>query len=169
MYTIEDIRHIAIQIELNGEQTYRVAAQRSLHPEMAKILDWMADEEHRHGKWFESMPANAKEVPEEYLEMATLGRSLLKEMVEGKTFSLDGKRLDGAEDVAAVLSQSLSFEEDTILFYEMLKAFMESQRDVAQLERIIHEERGHVTLLQDLMDKMRKGADVDLAGFDTLK
>lgn len=169
MYTIEDIRQIAIQIEHNGEQTYRSAARQSPHREMAKILDWMADEEHRHGKWFKSMPTEARELPGEYLEMAALGRSLLREMVEGKTFSLDGKRLDGAEDVIALLSQSLGFEEDTILFYDMLESFMENQRDVAQLERIIHEERGHVKVLEDLMDKLLKGVDVDLAGIQIFK
>jgi rubrerythrin len=169
MYTIEDIRQIAIQIEQNGEQTYRSAARRSVHREMAKILDWMADEEHRHGKWFKSMPTEARELPGEYLEMAALGRSLLREMVEGKTFSLDGKRLDGAENAIAILSQSLGFEEDTILFYDMLKSFVENEHDAAQLERIIDEERGHVKVLQDLMDNLLKGADVDLEGIQILK
>jgi rubrerythrin len=169
MYTIEDIRQIAIQIEQNGEQTYRSAARRSDHREMAKILEWLADEEHHHGKWFKSMSTNAKEIPGEYSEMAALGRSLLREMVEGKTFTLDGKRLDGAEDVIGILSQSLGFEEDTILFYDMLKSFMEDKQDVAQLERIVHEERGHVKVLQDLMDKLLKGVDVDLEGIPILK
>jgi rubrerythrin len=169
MYTIEDIRQIAIQIEHNGEDVYRSAARRSDHREMAKILDWLADEEQRHGKWFKSMPTDTKAVPGEYSEMAALGRALLREMVEGKTFSLEGKRLDGADDVIAILSQSLGFEEDTILFYDMLKAFMEDQRDVAQLERIIQEERGHVKILQNLMDKLLKGADVDLAGIQIPK
>jgi len=115
------------------------------------------------------MPTDTKAVPGEYSEMAALGRALLREMVEGKTFSLEGKRLDGADDVIAILSQSLGFEEDTILFYDMLKAFMEDQRDVAQLERIIQEERGHVKILQNLMDKLLKGADVDLAGIQIPK
>lgn len=169
MYTIEDIRQIAIQIERNGEKTYRSAALRSPYPEVAKILNWMAEEEHRHGKWFESMPSDAKEVPGQYLEMEALGRSLLKEMVEGRTFSLDGERLDSAKDVTGVLTQSLDFENDTILFYDMLKAFMEDQDGVAQLERIINEERGHVKLLEKLREKLLKGADIDLTGLETFK
>ena len=164
MYTIEDICQIAIQIEHNGEQTYRSAASRSTDPDLAKMLNWMADEEHRHGKWFESFPIEVKAVPEEFLEMEEMGRSLLKEMVEDKTFSLDGDRLDSATDVIEVLTQSLDFEKDTILFYDMLKAFVEEEGSVAQLERIIEEERGHVNVLQKLMEKLVKGVDVDLTG-----
>ena len=164
MYTIEDIRQIAIQIERNGEQAYRSAARMCAKQEVEKILIWMAEEEHRHRKWFESLPLEAKEVPKEFLEMEAMGRSLLKEMVEDKTFSLDGECLHSAPDVIAVLSQSLDFEKDTILFYEMLKAFMEDQGSAAQLEKIIEEERGHADLLKKTMDKIIKGERLDLKG-----
>jgi len=169
MYTLDDIRQIAIQIEQNGEQTYRSAAKRAGSPEVAKILNWMADEEHRHGKWFDQMPTGAKEVSNEYQEMEELGRSLLKEMVENKTFSLDGDRLDATTDVLEVLSQSLEFEEDTILFYDMLKAFMEDQSGVAQLDLIINEEQGHVKVLKKLRDKYVNGVDVDISSIETLR
>jgi len=169
MYTLDDIRQIAIQIELNGEQAYRSAANRSEHHDVAKLLNWMADEEHRHGKWFASMPIAAKEIPNEYQEMEELGRSLLKEMVENKTFSLDGDRLDAATNVVDILVQSLEFEQDTILFYDMLKAFIEDQDGINQLSLIIDEERGHVKVLQKLKDKFVKGIDVDISCIDTIK
>ncbi len=169
MYTLEDIRQIAIQIEQNGEQAYRSAARRADHPEVSKLLNWMADEEHRHGKWFANMPTDAKKAPGEYKEMEDLGRALLREMVEDKTFSLDGDRLDSATDVVAVLAQSLEFEEDTILFYDMLKAFMDDQRGVAQLDLIIEEERGHVKVLKKLRDKYVDGVDIDMSSIEMLK
>ncbi len=169
MYTLDDIRQIAIQIEQNGEQAYRLAAKRAGHRDVAKILNWMADEEQRHGRWFAKMPTAAKAVPTEYQEMEALGRSLLKEMVENKTFSLDGDRLKSATDVLDILAQSLEFEEDTILFYDMLKAFMEDQSDIAQLDLIIDEERGHVKVLKKLRDKYVDGVDVDISSIETLK
>lgn len=169
MYTIEDIRQIAIQIEQNGEQTYRSAAKKTEHREAAKILNWMADEEQRHGKWFASMPASKKEIPNKYKEMEDMGRSLLKEMVENKTFSLESDLLESATDVVAILGQSLEFEQDTILFYDMLKAFMEDQAGVAQLDLIIAEERGHVKVLKKLMDSFLEGADIDITCIESLK
>lgn len=161
MYTIEDIRQIAIQIEQNGEKTYRSAALNADSPELEKILNWMADEEHRHGKWFKAMPAKVTENPSEYPEVEALGRSLLKEMVEDRTFSLEEDRLESAEGVLDVLIQSLDFEKDTILFYDMIKSLMEDHDGIAQLELIIDEERGHVRVLERLMDKFKNGSDID--------
>ena len=62
-----------------------------------------------------------------------------------------------------VLTQSLEFEKDTILFYGMLKPLMEDQDGVAQLELIIDEERGHVRVLEKIKDKFVRGVDVDLS------
>ncbi len=169
MYTLEDIRQIAIQIEQNGEQAYRLAARRADHPEVAKILNWMADEEHRHGEWFANMPTDVKKAQREYQEMEDMGRSLLREMVENKTFSLDGKRLGSATDVVAVLHQSMEFEEDTILFYDMLKAFMDDQGSAAQLDLIIDEERGHVKILKKLREKYVDGVDIDMSSVESMK
>lgn len=169
MYTLEDIRQIAIQIEQNGEETYRLAANRADDQEVSRILNWMAEEERRHGQWFASMSTDAKKASDEFQEMEALGRSLLREMVENKTFSLDGDRLGSATDVVDVLVQSLEFEEDTILFYDMLKAFMEDQKGSAQLDLIIDEERGHVKVLKKLRDKFVKGVEVDISCIETLK
>ncbi len=169
MYTIEDVRQIAIQIEQNGEQAYRSTAERVEHSDIARILNWMADEERQHGKWFAALPVDPKEVPDEYRDMEDLGRALLKEMVEDKTFSLNGDKLVSASDVVAVLAQSIEFEQDTILFYDMLKAFMEDQGGGAQLDLIIDEERGHVKVLTKLREKLVAGADVDVSCIESLK
>jgi rubrerythrin len=54
MFTIADIRHIAIQIEKNGEETYRKAASEATDPDIGQILGKMADDEKRHAQWFEN-------------------------------------------------------------------------------------------------------------------
>ena len=38
MFTLSDIRNIAVQIEENGEQTYRRAAERSVDPERKRLF-----------------------------------------------------------------------------------------------------------------------------------
>ena len=55
MFTLTDIRNIAVQIEQNGEETYRRAARQTSDPELAQMLNWLADEEKRHGKLFASI------------------------------------------------------------------------------------------------------------------
>ena len=96
MYTFEDIRDIAIQIERNGERTYRKASEITKDPELAKILLWLADEEHRHKKWFNALQTERKLSPE-HREMEAMGRALLQDMVKDQPFSLDAEQLDGAK------------------------------------------------------------------------
>lgn len=161
MYTIEDIRIIAIQIERNGEKTYRMAGKKAKNHELAEVLLWMADQEQRHAQWFETLQMRRK-VSMEHREMEAMGRSLLRDMVHDQPFSLDAQQLDRADDVADLLTQSLEFEQDTILFYDMLKGFIEDNETAAQLDIIIDEERGHVKALERLKDKYAQDRDVNL-------
>lgn len=161
MYTIEDIRDIAIQIERNGEKTYRSAAEQSTDEKMKTLFNWMADEEHKHAKWFENMVTMKPPIIPEHREMEAMGRSLLQEMVKNQTFSLDSEALGSAKNTEALLRLSLGFEEDTILFYEMLKNFIDEEQTAAQLEMIIDEERGHVKLLKSLSGRLSSGSEID--------
>ncbi len=142
MFTITDICNIAIQIELNGENTYRRAAQTCKDPEISRIFEQMADDEKQHARWFESLRID-KELTEEQREMEAIGKSLLQEMVKDKTFSLDGESLSKAENIETLLDLSQGFEDDTILFYEMLCGFIDDPETISHLKQIIAEEKSH--------------------------
>ena len=45
MFTVADIREIAVQIEKNGEAAYRAAAQLISDSAVSEIFTWMAEEE----------------------------------------------------------------------------------------------------------------------------
>jgi rubrerythrin len=150
MFTLSDLRDIAIQIERNGVEAYRSASQRIVDPEIAAVVALMAEEELRHLNWFKQLSTGVN-APSEHPEIEAMGRSLLKEMMESRTFSLGSEPLQRAVDVSAVLSQSLGFEEDTILFYNTLGAFIETPAAKDQLEEIIAEERRHVEMIERMM------------------
>ena len=149
MFTLNDIRNIAIQIEQNGEQIYRSAGKRAHNPQMAHMFDWMADEEMRHGQWFKALKVPSQ-TSAAHDEIETMGRSLLQEMMKNQTFSLEDTQLQTLTDISELLTLSLEFEHDTILFYEMLRAFIEAAETIEQLNIIIAEERGHVQQLRRL-------------------
>ena len=149
MFTISDIRNIAIQIEKNGEETYRKASKAAKDPQVAELLAWMADEEKRHAKWFSNFQSNKKLTPEQQ-EIEAMGRTLLQEIVKGNTFLLDENELQNAKNVEEVMTKSITFELDTILFYEFLIGFLDDQDAVKQLRMIIEEERNHIKQLQQL-------------------
>ncbi len=149
MFTMADIRTIAIQIEENGEAAYRQAAARSTDPERARLFTWMADEERRHCEQFAALTLDRPLTPEQ-AELEAMGRSLLQDIVRSQTFSLDGKQLDEAASLAQVLDQSIEFERDTIQFYEFLVSFLDDPAVIRQMETIIAQERGHVQQLDAL-------------------
>lgn len=156
MFTIADIREIAIQIERNGEEVYRRAGNRATDPEMAEVFKWMATEEKRHACFFAKMTVDAPLSPEQS-DLESMGRSLLQEMVRDKTFSLDRESLNATEDLDQVLNQSKEFEEDTILFYEFLRNIVDDEGVKRQLSTIIAEERSHADLLAGMIEARSEG------------
>ena len=151
MFTFGDIRNIAIQIEKNGEETYRNAAEKAKDPQIAEVLTWMADEEKRHASWFTKLQSS-KPLTREQQEIEAVGRSLLQEMIKGNNFLLDEKELNNAKNVEEVIAISKSFEQDTILFYEFLIGFLDDKEAIGQLRKIIEEERNHIKQLESIED-----------------
>jgi rubrerythrin len=149
MFTIGDIRNIAIQIERNGEETYRNASKAAKDPQVAKILAWMADEEKSHAKWFDNLRSNKPLTPEQQA-IESMGRTLLQDMIKGNSFLIDEKELQNAKNVEEVVAKSITFELDTILFYEFLIDFLDDQEAIDQLKIIIEEERNHIKQLEQM-------------------
>jgi rubrerythrin len=149
MFRITDIINIAVQIEKNGEQSYRQASEHVTEPEVREMLLWMADEEKKHRKWFESFEDNTEIAPE-HEELEAMGRSLLQDMIASETFSLDQDRLNNTDTLSELFSQSKAFEEDTILFYQFLKGLIDDPEASTRMDLIIAEEKKHSERLDNL-------------------
>lgn len=151
MFRITDICNIAIQIEKNGEASYRQTAAQVTDRKISELLSWMADEEQRHRQWFCELRSEAV-VPPEHAELEEMGRSLLRDMVANQTFSLDQEQLNRTETLRELLTQAKAFEEDTILFYEFLRGLLDDEEAARGLETIIEEERLHAERLEELVE-----------------
>ena len=149
MFTVSDIRNIAIQIESNGEETYRTAARLTDDLRVSSVLARMADDEARHARWFERIQST-RPLTAEQKEMEQIGRVLLQDMIKGNAFLLQADALTGAETVQEVLVQAQGFEADTVLFYEFLLGFIDEEETKDALAQIIVEERSHLANLQGL-------------------
>ncbi|MBU1566945.1 MAG: ferritin family protein [Proteobacteria bacterium] len=156
MFTIADICNIAVQIERNGEETYRKASEASKNPTVAEMLASMADNERRHGEWLANIGSN-KPLTEEQREMELVGRTLLQDMIKGNHFLLAESELESTKTVREVLARAKVFEKDTILFYQFIQNFLDDKDAVGRMETIIAEERKHLQCLEDL-EKSRQGA-----------
>ena len=147
MFTMADIREIAVQIERNGEDAYRKAAASVKDSALREIFIRMAEEEKAHRAFFSTIESS-EPISEEQRELEVMGRQLLQEMVADQTFSLDREMLAATDDLAEALSQAQTLEQDTIMFYEFLLNLVGDDEIRQQLELVIEEEKRHIEQLE---------------------
>lgn len=150
MFEIKEILDLAIRLEKNGESTYRQAIQQSGDEELKAMLDWMAQEEAQHARWFSQL-RSALEQGDKNPFLEEMSRELFEDLVGNQSFSLkeiDFAALETAEELVAVF---IEFEKDTVLFYEMIAPFIEDGKTHRHLQDIIAEENRHIARLKDFI------------------
>ncbi len=160
MFTLDDICNIAVQIECNGERTYREASVMTTVPHFSQLFQKMADDEKRHAEWFENIKLT-KPVSPEQQELEAMGRKLLQDMVKEQTFALEQESLNIEEEVDELLEQFISFERDTIIFYEFLGGLVDETESRKQLEMIIEEENCHIDHIREMITVLKERLKVD--------
>ena len=151
MFTAKEIIDLAIKLERNGEAVYREAIQKVANPGLIHLLEWMADEEVKHADWFAEMK-HALETTNDNPFAEEMSRELFNEMLGEKNFSLkeiDFSTIDTIDDLIQVF---IEFEKDSIIFYEVLKPFVEDPLARESLQKIIDEEKRHIEHLKGVAD-----------------
>ncbi len=148
MFSITEIIELAVQIEKNGEKSYRRAQQAASDDALKAMLGLLAEEEGDHQQWFRDLKNRiiSKAVDPDLEEMA---RGLFQGILGEKAFALDELNPADLSDLTALLQISAEFEKDTVLFYEMLEPFIEEAESRDHLKAIIEEEKGHIRRLQE--------------------
>ena len=151
MFTAAEIIELAIRIEKNGEKTYRKALEKVSDISMVTLLQQLADEEVEHAKWSAELKEKVGAITNDP-ELEAMGGTILKSVLGEKAFSLTDADFSRIEDRRKLLETALEFEEDTILFYELLGTFMGDEESLQGLQKIIEEERRHVRNLKDTLE-----------------
>ena len=154
MFTLGEIIDLAIRIEKNGEETYRKAQEEVSNPPLASMLKWLAEEEVEHEKWFTRLKEKVATVAEDP-KLEEIGKNILQGVLGDQAFSIKDADFSKMEDINSLLELAVEFEKDTILFYEMLSAFIDDEETLSQLEKIIEEEKSHVQLLEEFLEKKK--------------
>jgi rubrerythrin len=150
MFTIIEVYDLASQIEKNGEAFYRNALKDLSHPGLNPLFQWLAEEEVRHQKWFSQRKDSQKNALGN-ADSEDIGGEILKNILGNQTFSLKEADLSNIRDMVALIKLAIQFEEDTIVFFEMIRTLIEDEKTLEQLNEIIEEEKGHVRALQDVL------------------
>lgn len=147
MFSIEEICDIAIRLEENSEAVYRQAISHINRPDLKQLLEWIAEEEIDHQKWFadlkDRLAGNETQPP---ADPSSIG--ILRQFVGNQSFSLADTDLSACSDPNELIETFIEFERDTVLFYEMLAPFIREDPAKAQLQEIIDEEKNHIDKLQ---------------------
>ena len=152
MFSTNEILDMAIRLEKNGEAVYRSAIEKVSKPELASLLEWMADEEVKHAEWFSNLKINL-ETKHSNPFMEEMSRELFNDLLGNENFSLkdvDFSTLDKTNDLIAIF---IEFEKDSVLFYQVLEPFIEDPVTLENLNKIIDEENRHIQRLQEFIGR----------------
>ncbi|NLI82738.1 MAG: ferritin family protein [Deltaproteobacteria bacterium] len=153
MFSASEIFDLAIRIEENGEYFYRKAAADLKEPKLMEMLHEIANDELRHREWFLKTKRSAGIGGIESL-LSRLSGTFLQEAIEDHGFSLEEVDFSAISDERSLLEVAMGFEQDSITFYEILSGFVEDEQTRKYLEAIIEEEKGHVALLEERMNRL---------------
>ena len=150
MFTMDDLLEIAIKMEKNGEAVYNSAVVEMKNRELKTLLEWMANEEASHRKWFADQKNKlCLEMDEDRLKKMV--PQVLQNMMGEKSLSLGDINFSELTKVSQLLETFVGFENETILFYELLEMFIEEEKVLNGLKKIIREEKNHIEKLRSMM------------------
>ena len=149
MFTMDDLFDIAIKMEKNGEAVYMDSLARIDKRDLKELLQWMADEEARHRNWFKDQKHKLN-IGVDEADLKEMVPGVLEQMMGENTLSLDDIDFSKIKNIADLLQTFIGFEEDTIMFYEMLEMFIEDEAVKKGLTAIVKEEKQHADKLREM-------------------
>jgi len=152
MFSAAEIIDFAIQIEQNGENLCRDVARKKIDPDLASLLEWMAEQEAQHIQWFSDLRLKVTTTGN-LTRLEQFGKGLLGDVLGDQTFSLRDADFSKIQNIKDLLSLLIEFEQDTVLFYEMLHTAVEDEKTVSLLDKIIAEENEHVVQIKNYFYK----------------
>jgi rubrerythrin len=151
VFEIKEILELAIRLEKNGEATYRKAMASCSDESMNALLQWMADEEVSHREWFAALKSDLDSgVKNPFIE--EMSRQVFKDLVGGQSFSLKEVDFSKVGSTHELISIFIEFEQDTVLFYELIAPFIEDEETRGHLQRVIAEENRHIDRLREFKE-----------------
>lgn len=145
-FTADDVFEMAEQLERNGNQFYREAAQNTDNPEYKKLLVGLADMEVQHEKTFVDLRSelSGNEKTATVFDPQNEAALYLRALADTKVFF--EKKIDFSS-MKGVLKAAIVAEKDSIVFYLGMKEMVPEKYGKDKLDKIIKEEMGHIKIL----------------------
>lgn len=158
-FSAPEIFEIAVQIEKNGYAFYSKAAETFTKPEHQSLLRQLAQMEVAHQHTFEELRAQlvAADQPPAWNDPENEAVRYLQAYAGGHVFNQgeDPTRFIKPETpLGEVLIEAIKREQSSILFYIGVKELVHENLGRPKIDAIIREEMGHITLLNDELEKL---------------
>ncbi len=155
MYSPGEILNLAMIIEENGEEFYYELADLAKDSCTRELLKKLAEEENKHRQRFLELKRHIDRIykPD---ALEKVSRFLTSEAFGARLFSLDREKLKSIGSFEDALQLAITLEEDSIIFYELLKSLSDREETLKVLEFIIKEERSHVNTLKEIALSLEK-------------
>jgi len=157
-YSLTEIMEMAVQTEKGGKLFYETVAAQSRDESLKNLFSWLAGEENRHIRVFESIAATIKvppgETPANWEEVVPY----LKALTDSRYFLGKDKALSLAREARSTgqaVEMALAFEKETLVFY-LEAADMVPSLNRPAVEALIREERAHVRKLTGFLQTCKR-------------
>jgi len=145
-FNAKDIFEIAKQIEINGAQFYREAANRVDEDKHKQFLVGLAEMEDSHEKIFADMQADLStgEAAQTTFDPEDENALYLKALADTRVFF---EKDQPETSMKGILTAAIAAEKDSIAFYLGMKELVSEKQGRSKVDDIIKEEMSHIKLL----------------------
>ncbi len=153
-FNVNEVFEMAKQIERNGAEFYRKAAE-SVSGENKEILLKLAAFEDQHEKDFAMVQSNLsdKEKESSFFDPDEETKDYLKALADMRVFFEKGIDVSSMENI---LKDAIVAEKDSILFYEVMKNIIPENLGKNKVDDIIKEEMRHIVILKSKLEEIKK-------------
>jgi rubrerythrin len=157
IYSIDEVFQFAIQIEKSGYSYYKKMTERFKDlPEIAKLFDFLAEEEVAHDDTFSALLSKLKtyDYAENYLEEYI---TYIRAFAENSIFSDDklAAEMEEVDNPDSAITFAMRREQESINFYHELKNLVPPEEH-ERLDIIIGEEKKHYMMLYSMKADLAK-------------
>jgi rubrerythrin len=145
-FNADEIFEMAEQMERNGAQFYRDAAENAADSSNKEMLIGLSKMEVAHEKMFESMRAELTAADKASTVFDPTGEAslYLRALVDSRVFFK--KEID-VTSMVEILKSAIEAEKDSIVFYLGMKEAVAEDLGKDRIDVIIKEEMGHIQVL----------------------
>jgi rubrerythrin len=145
-FNADEVFEMAEQMERNGAQFYRDAAETVADPSNKEMLIGLSKMEEAHEKIFESMRAEltAAEKASTVFDPSGEASLYLRALVDSRVFF---KKEIELTSMMEILKSAIEAEKDSIVFYLGMKEAVAENLGKGRIDAIIKEEMAHIQML----------------------